>query len=399
MESGKEIEGVEIVAIGKDDSSPPPYAEDSNHLTFMMIPRRGDKSPGNPHTTRDRDNKRQLTPSGRSGRGSLGKLFSGAQEWVLWAIGYLGALTFSSKVHTIVKHQFDPGDLAIIHVHDFLMLLSGVRLKRAYGGKLIYDAHELEAKTNGISAFNSLVTVLGEKLLWKHVDGLITVSPGIEKHYLTTYGSIPSAVVLNSPKIPPSTYRDNKESDIRSVLGLDSTAILFVYVGYLQSGRGIQAALDAFVGLPNSYHVAFLGKGPLAETVNRYAERTGRIHRVNPVPHDRVVPFISTADFGLCLIEPVSRSDELALPNKLFECLAAGLPILGSSLPEIERLIKEANCGLSSGLEISELQRNIRALADTSMVTNPKSLTEYTWQKQSENLLTLYGRLVPHTST
>lgn len=395
MQAGREIANVEVIAIGKEDSSVSTLPQESGEFAFYIIPRRKKGQPINSSISRQGENGGRPTPSGVTPTRPRQDLLSRVRGWVLWAIGYLGAINLNSQVRAIETNQFSPGDIAIIHVHDFQMLFAGIRLKFSVGGKLIYDAHELESETNGISWFNSFVTVLGEKLLWKHIDGLVTVSPGIEAHYLTTYGPLPSAVILNSPRLDRPVDEEPDVSDVRTALGLTSPATLFVYVGYLQSGRGIEATLKAFEELPDPYHVVFLGKGPLAETIDRYAHRTGRIHRLDPVPHDRVVPFIATADFGLCLVEPVSRSDEMALPNKLFECLAAGLPILGSNLPEIARLVGENNCGITSELEPSELRKNAQYLAENTPLPDWNALEQYSWQKQAANLLSLYQRVSP----
>lgn len=87
----------------------------------------------------------------------------------------------------------------IVHCHDTLVLPLGVILKMITGAKLIYDAHELESDRNGTTVIQSRLTLFVERVLWRFIDGLIVVSPSIEKWYHENIGPKRSVVILNSP--------------------------------------------------------------------------------------------------------------------------------------------------------------------------------------------------------
>ena len=71
-----------------------------------------------------------------------------------------------------------------------------------------------------------------------------------------------------------------------------------------------------------------------------------RVELVSPVAPEQLVDAIREASVGLALIQPVCLSYRMSLPNKLFEYVTAGLPVLGSDLPSIGELIKEHRIGL-----------------------------------------------------
>jgi glycosyltransferase involved in cell wall biosynthesis len=79
------------------------------------------------------------------------------------------------------------------------------------------------------------------------------------------------------------------------------------------------------------------------------ARREGVAERVEfagAVPPQELLGAISTASVGLALIQPVCLSYRMSLPNKLFEYVAAGVPVLGSDLPAIGSLVREHEIGL-----------------------------------------------------
>lgn len=233
---------------------------------------------------------------------------------------------------------------SIVYCNDEFCLPASFVLAKSRGSKLIYDAHELEHDKNGQSALIRNVTLQWEKFFWPSVDYFITVSESIRLHYLETLGPKPSNVVLNSPSI---SYRAEESSNLglRNSLGLGGEGLILIYVGFFSEGRGIKFLLDCVNELPDNHHLVFLGEGDLSSEIVKCTEKFTNVHVVSPVPHDEVVDFISSADIGLCLLEPVSLSDRFALPNKFFEYAFARLPILYSNFPEMSRVAQRYELG------------------------------------------------------
>ena len=92
----------------------------------------------------------------------------------------------------------------VIHCHDTLVLPIGVIYKMFSGCKLIYDAHELESQKFGQGKVLSFITYYLEKLSWKKIDVLISVSQSIIDWYNENLGFKKSILILNSPVINPN---------------------------------------------------------------------------------------------------------------------------------------------------------------------------------------------------
>jgi glycosyltransferase involved in cell wall biosynthesis len=280
----------------------------------------------------------------------------------------------------------------IVHCHDTLVLPIGVSFKIRRSCKLIYDAHELESDRNGITTLLRCITIIIEWVSWKKIDGLITVSLSIEKWYKKKYGPKMSAVVLNSPQMEsvvksPSNY-------LRDKFNIPKHESIYIYVGMIASGRGINHYLNYF-STAETDHLIFLGYGPLKERLLSKTASLNNIHFHEPVDHSAVVPIIQSADVGLCLIENISLSDYLCLPNKLFEYAFAGLPVIASNFPEIEATVRKYGLGetcepTARGFEGAVGLRNKE---NTRGRVNLATLHDLSWPQQASNMVNLYRRL------
>lgn len=282
---------------------------------------------------------------------------------------------------------------SIIHCNDTLVLPVGVLIKLIFKSKLVYDAHELESNRNGLSPLLGRLTFLVEKTLWRHIDGLIVVSPSIEKWYHDNISYKYSTVILNSPIIGKSNKSSN--TYLRELYKIPEGVKIFIYVGILGCGRGVELILDAFKDKTVKSHVVFLGYGDMIGMLKKLADKYSNIHVHDAVPHDQVVPIIKSADVGLCLVENVSLSDYYCLPNKLFEYSFAGIPILASKFPDIIEVVDKYKLGRYSDLNKSSILTNIQIFQESESVSrnNVEELYALSWQAQEIKLVDFYNKL------
>lgn len=276
----------------------------------------------------------------------------------------------------------------VIHCHDTLVLPLGCIVKWLTGAKLVYDAHELESDRNGLTRLQGALTLRVEKLLWRFVDALIVVSPSIECWYLENIGSKPSTVILNSPLFHEGQHQD--KDYLRKKFAIPAQSKVFIYVGILGHGRGIDLLTEAFKDPQVSSHVVFLGYGELSEELKRLAAEHPNVHVHDAVPHSQVVPIAQSADFGLCLVQDVSLSDYYCLPNKLFEYCFAGVPVLASDFPDIRAVLSEYGIGESCKLQPDEIRDAILRLERSQSTFQFANLAPLSWQAQEKKLVALY---------
>jgi glycosyltransferase involved in cell wall biosynthesis len=277
---------------------------------------------------------------------------------------------------------------SLIHCHDFLMLPLGVLLKTRFNCKLIYDAHELESNKNNTGTFEGKVIFKVEKILWPHIDGLIVVSPSIDDWYKKEIGEKPSSVILNSPKV--STKLVAKTDYLRKYFNIPIDKKIFIYVGGFVRGRGLELISKVFCSSRVSSHLVFLGYGELQGDLHKLSATNSNIHLHPAVPHDEVVSLVKSADFGLCLIENVSLSDFYCLPNKLFEYLFAGVPVLASNFPDIASLLSEVDGGFCCDIDEMRITEAVIKLEEKSISFQMRNLDSYSWENQAGKLIGLY---------
>ena len=284
---------------------------------------------------------------------------------------------------------------SVVHCHDTLVLPIGLFIKIFFRSKLVYDAHELESNKNLQTALNSRITRIIEKCCWWGVDLFITVSPSINDWYQSEFGEKFSVTVLNSPLVSSVRGSINGLLNIRQKFGIADDEKVFVYLGILATGRGIEQALDVFCDDRVDAHLIFVGWGPLEEKIAEYGSRNAKIHSHPPVKHAEVVGFIRECDFGICMIENVSLSDYLCLPNKLFEYCFAGLPVLASDFPELSRVVEKHDLGVVCDGSHEQMVGAISQLMGRSEGFSFLDIDTLGWEKQAQQLWSAYSRLLP----
>lgn len=281
----------------------------------------------------------------------------------------------------------------IVHCHDVIVLPLGFFVKIFSGAKLIYDAHELESDRNGITRVQGFLTKSFEKVLWPFIDRLIVVSDSIGSWYNKNIGIKEYSIILNSPEIKAATEID--KSYLRSKFRIGADEKIFIYVGILGRGRGIDLILKAFSDPKRCSSAVFLGYGDLVGEIKELSAKNKNIYYHEPVQYDEVVSVASSADYGFCLIQNVSLSDYLCLPNKLFEYCFAGVPVIASNFPEIEKITNKYNLGFCVELELEAIVKIIAYLEtlEVKPSIDKNVIKDLSWDAQAKKLELLYQGL------
>jgi glycosyltransferase involved in cell wall biosynthesis len=284
----------------------------------------------------------------------------------------------------------------VVHCHDTFALPSGWLIKKLFSSKLIYDAHELESNKNGQNVILSKATLYIEKLCWQKIDVLITVSDKIRTWYDQNLGLKKGIVILNSPIIKNDNLFNQdvnlKSKYFHSLYKLDSNDIVFIYLGYLSKGRGIEICLNTFSKIQKKCHVVFVGSGELETLIAKYSNLHSNIHLHQPVNHENVVSLVKSADWGLCLLENASLSDYYSLPNKIFEYSFADLKIIASNFPEIDKLVNEFSLGYTCEPNFESLLDIVSFISNNNPKFANKDISDLSWDNQALKLNSMYER-------
>jgi glycosyltransferase involved in cell wall biosynthesis len=240
-------------------------------------------------------------------------------------------------------------DADVWHLHD-LTTLAGVLPALPAGTPVVYDAHELFLESGSAAMLPGPVRRLlrrYEQRLVKRVSAIVTVNDELAAILRHRYGPRRMAVVHNCPRrwTPP----DRRPTQIRDAAGIPADCPIVLYHGGLGGQRGIEQLMEAMLrpGLENA-HLVLLGPGYLRDTyveASRAERYAGRVHVLDPVPPDELLPWVASADIGALPIQRSTLNHWLATPNKLFECLAAGIPVVASDFPAIRRIVVDSAAG------------------------------------------------------
>lgn len=294
----------------------------------------------------------------------------------------------------VIRYRREP--LSVVHAHDLSALPMGVRLAKATGARLIYDSHELQSETKHAGGVRKVLSRWLESLLIRRVDVMITVSPSILDWYHRRYPSVPIHMVRNVPEKP--CVDGLKPVPLRDQFSVPDDALLFIYLGGISSGRGIHNALNAFLDGEVRHHILFMGSGPLELDVKAAAESCPRVHYLPPVLPSEVLRNAAGADVGVSLIEDSCLNYRYCLPNKLFESLLAGLPVLASNLPDQAAIVERYQAGWVIENTAEAIAHRLRTLsveeAHTLRRDLPNRVADLSWENETRELGLIYDRLV-----
>jgi glycosyltransferase involved in cell wall biosynthesis len=117
-----------------------------------------------------------------------------------------------------------------------------------------------------------------------------------------------------------------------------------------------------------------------------------------PVATDKVISYAKEADIGLCLIEDLCLSYRFSLPNKLFEYLLAGIPVIVNDLPEQRKFINKYKCGWVLSNPVNDLCDFLKELTLKEIFEKKKGAArvgnEISWEREVKPYLEIVKRCI-----
>ena len=292
-------------------------------------------------------------------------------------------------------------DFDFIHCNDLLPLPVAVAMKKRDPRiKIIYDSHEYQTESAGLvnnpSKKRQFEQLERDNII--HADQVITVGDSIAREYQRLYGLRKVHVVRNCPSLAPQ--RPHNEY-FRERFGLADHDLIFLYQGGLvKKVRGLEETLSCFVRLHEQgygrHHVVFMGYGNMETDIETLARLHSNIHFHPAIAPERIPQVSSSADYGTIFAPNNCLSYFYSLPNKLFEYIVCGLPIVTTPLYDMRTLIQDEGIGYTTAdfteQSIYETVRSIDARPSAALRARIQALhrDKYNWNIEERTLLDIY---------
>lgn len=339
------------------------------------------------------------SPFTSKARGPFGGRVGRAVGAVRWLVGYVATYR-AWRRHAI--RALPPAD--VWHGHDLLGLFAARGLQARHGGRLVYDSHELFLETASASRMPGPVRKViasMEGRAARSADAVITVNDAVAAELQRRYG-VKAVVVMNCP---PLLAGGRIQGALRTTLGLGDRPVV-LHHGALQVGRGIEQLIAATELLPPEVAVVLLGYGDRYDIAASAAESrlAGRLYVHPAVPVDQIQSWVADATVGVMPFQPLTLNIRLSTPNKMFEFLERGVPMVVCDFPAIRQIVEDADAGIVCDTTSPEaIARAIETLlaepperrAARQASERHAAETKYNWGAQAAVLAGLYAGFDP----
>jgi len=350
-------------------------------------------------------------PAGRRGRvwaavtTGLLRAAGRAARYGFRAVKFVAQAPLRRVRGAVLDHRFRGAGLAtgadVWHCHDLNTLAIGVRCKRRRPStRLVYDSHELATERSRMSRRARRRAGRAERRGLRHVDEGIWTTRSRAEYVVRRYG-IPFPTLIHNV---PEMIEVKEGWDLHRRLGIPPEQRILVYQGSIQEFRGIEESIEA-VTLLDRCTLVIIGYGYHRPALEEMVRRRGLDHRVRffgPIPNDELLYYTASAHVGLCVIRGQSLSYRWSMPNKLFEYMMAGIPVVASDFEEMGRVVREEGVGtVCDPDDPVSIAAAVRAIVDDAdaearfRAATRVAISRYNWDHEEQKLLALYRRLAP----
>ena len=293
----------------------------------------------------------------------------------------------------------------IYHFHDPELLLVVPIIKALISKPIIYDVHEnypediltKEWIPRGLRRAVSAIFRFFENSMVRFVDGVVVVNEHLSQRFQRK-----SRVVMVANYSRPEQFA----GQVPAGPGPGAKPY-FVYTGRISDDRGIYECIQAAMSLGDD-SVALVCAGRVGHVSNQKlrtlldgSQSIPSFQFLGLLPFEDVPPLLKGAVAGLLCFQP-TPNNLLGTPNKLFEYMSAGIPVIASDFPYVREVVSQADCGLlvkpHSPSEIAKAMSQLLADPEDAKRRGRNGLRaarkRYNWQIEKQKLLSLYDVLL-----
>jgi glycosyltransferase involved in cell wall biosynthesis len=298
--------------------------------------------------------------------------------------------TASAAVKKAIATEAD-----IYHLHDPELLLFSKELMRH--GKVIYDAHEdvpRQILSKGwiprpLRKPLSFITEKVENHYVKRLNGVVTATPFIKKRFIK----------INTHSIDINNYPKLKE--LGDIEHASEKKRLICYVGGISTIRGIFEMVQAMQYVNGKLLLAGNFSSEEEKAFARTLPGWEKVIELGFCDREQLKRVLALSSAGLVLFHPKPNHIN-SQPNKLFEYMGSGLPVVASSFPLWIKIVSSSKCGICvNPLNPKEIGKAINWILDNPKKTasmgrkgRKATQTNYNWETESKKLLNFYKKIV-----
>lgn len=287
----------------------------------------------------------------------------------------------------------------VYHAHDLVTLPVAWAATRARRARLVYDAHELFTEMGRLGPLSRALFRLVERALIGRADRVITVNASIAAELSRRYHVPAPTVIMNFPRTG-GRFFSRQDSPLRGRLGVPADVPLVLYQGMFMPHRGLENLVRAARSFTRA-HLVMMGWGALRHPLEELARGEGvadRVHFTEGVPLKDLLSYTAGADIGAIPYRNVGLNNYYTSPNKLFEYCAAGVPVVASRFPELQKVVDDLGVGRTFDPERpDDIARAVNGLLDDPTALDraranvARAAPLFTWEREAEKLLEIYG--------
>lgn len=262
----------------------------------------------------------------------------------------------------------------------------------------LHDCHELFLERPGYSVWDHVILRPIEARYMRTADAVTASSASIGRELQNRYGVAPT-IFRNCVPGPVST----PIRDLRSELRLSDEQGIVLYQGRMSEGRGLETVIQSVRHWSCDCILLLVGYGPMKDLLQQEARLhslDSSIFFLDAVEPDLLPATTGAASIGLVPYEPTCLNHELSLPNKVFEYLSVGVPIVAANNAEVSRIIDEYKCGrLYPAGDARALAAAVDNLLEgTNLAAAKKAAARFahenSWDQEKANLLDVVDSLL-----
>jgi|GEM_PF-2983711 len=291
----------------------------------------------------------------------------------------------------------------IIHCHDLPVLKPAIVLSVLRNIPLIYDAHELYPSQKVLPLRLRFRSYINERLYIKYADYVITVNEFIADLMRKRYKVKDAGVIMNCTKVEAGFNPEKYKNILRERFNLTTDDEIVLFQGWISQERNLDNIVRAFKYVGDKIKFVIIGYGPFENRLKEIVRKERlkrRVFFMGQISSDEILKYTSGADIGIIPYEPIDENHLYCSPNKFFEFILAGVPVISNELPFFVSMNERYGVGITADMKrpfelakrlklILEDEAQLKILKENAL----KAAARLNWDVEENKLYNIYDNI------